>query len=180
MPNWCTNYINITGSKQLIEDLWNTAKQNAADNKLNRGLLSAMYPEPVYEQEDQWYNWRVNNWGTKWDVDLEGLELDDTGDGNASILGVIDTAWSPPIEAFKHFAEQHDQDGLHASIEYHEPGMGFVGQWDSVDGDEFYDYSSATSETVKDLIPEDLDETFHISEDMAYYEECDRESDSKE
>ena len=47
-----------------------------------------------------WYDWRVTNWGTKWDISDEGLEYVDNGDGTSVIQGWFDSAWAPPIEAY--------------------------------------------------------------------------------
>jgi hypothetical protein len=52
---------------------------------------------------------------------------------------------------------------------YYEPGMAFAGIHDE-NGDEYYDIGGYTSETIKDTIPEELDEMFGISESMAEYE----------
>ena len=103
MPNWCNNTINITGPKDKITNLFEQTKK---DN----GLLQAMYPmpkelddttspapqegkpQPLIDGFDNWYDWRVHNWGSKWDVDIEGLELSDDG---TRISGWFDSAWSP-------------------------------------------------------------------------------------
>jgi hypothetical protein len=50
-----------------------------------------------------WYDWSVQNWGTKWDTDLcsiHTLEAQLDGhkdDDEISINLVFDTAWSPPV-----------------------------------------------------------------------------------
>lgn len=45
--------------------------------------------------EDSWYEWRLQNWGTKWEFCDVALNLDKyTSEFNCSFL----TAWSPPIE----------------------------------------------------------------------------------
>jgi hypothetical protein len=52
---------------------------------------------------------------------------------------------------------------------YYEPGMQFVGKWDNGD-DDCYEYGGATADTVRDLIGEELDDYFGISESMAEWE----------
>ena len=60
--------------------------------------------------------------------------------------------------------------GFSITAYYYEPGMGYVGKYE--DGyDECYDYSGHNSKTVVDVIGEELDEMFGISESMAEYEE---------
>jgi len=138
MPNWCNNSFSITGNKNSISDLWVQAS-------ICEGLLEAIMPMPkelegtTAPSEDgmDWYNWRVNNWGTKWDVDLEGLEFIDHGDGTASITGWFDSAWAPPIGAYEQLAADFDSCVIECS--YYEPGMDFGGFWSSENGDEYFD-----------------------------------------
>jgi len=94
------------------------------------GLLNWMRPLPQ-DQRDNWYDWCVHNWGTKWDI-AETFVGDDTEED--SIQFSFDTAWGPPIAAFRHWAEQDGR--VTYRLTYMEPGMGFVG-WDSYDGDAF-------------------------------------------
>jgi len=138
MPNWCSNSITISGSTDTIKQLWDDA--HVGDDF---GLLNAMVPMPK-ELDDttkgtdgdavNWYDWRVTNWGTKWDVSDEGLEFIDNGDGTASITGWFDSAWAPPIEAYNTFLD--DMDGCSIEATYEEGGMDFAGIY--TDGDDQY------------------------------------------
>lgn len=178
MPNWCNNTITITGPEHKIRALWELANQE------DKGLLSAMHPQPetmftgdlgTKEREqcaeqgiDNWYDWQVNNWGTKWDVSTEGLELSDDG---TEIKGWFDSAWSPPTSAYEFYGEANPDVKIEAI--YHEPGMGYVGACTVEEGeadDSYYDYSGYNSKTVRDYIGETLDDDFGISEMLAEYE----------
>jgi len=146
MPNWCSNSITIQGSTETLKPLWEEA------NREGSGLLNAMVPmpsalegttspapkegtpQPLVDGHDNWYAWRLENWGTKWDVDLDGLEFTDNGDGTSEITGWFQSAWSPPIEAYNTFLD--DMDGVYISADYHEPGMDFAGIYS--DGDDQY------------------------------------------
>jgi len=132
MPNWCNNSFSITGNIESIKELWDTA-QTANDGEF--GLLSAIMPEP--EDNADWYGWRVENWGTKWEVSDEGLEFIDHEDGTASITGWFDSAWAPPIGAYEQLADDFDSCVIECS--YYEPGMDFGGFWSSENGDEYFD-----------------------------------------
>ncbi len=152
MPNWCNNSINISGSTETIKAIWDEA------NKEDSGLLNAMKPmpkelegttsptpqegqagykgpQPKVDGHDNWYSWRNENWGTKWDIDPgEGLEFTDNGDGTAQISGWFESAWAPPIQAYDTFLD--DMDGCSLTADYHEPGMDFAGIYDN--GDDQY------------------------------------------
>ena len=78
----------------------------------------------------------MSNWGTKWDVNTDGMEFTDNGDGTAEISGWFDSAWSPPVDAFQTLSE--DLDSCYLELGYFEPGMCFVGYWDSEGADDHY------------------------------------------
>ena len=142
MPNWCNNTITISGQTETIKNLWESA--TAEDG----GLLSAMAPQPedlfhgnLGEKEraecaekgiPNWYDWQVSNWGTKWDVDTEGLEFTDNGDGTAEITGWFDSAWAPPIVALAEYLDNNSDVSIR--LVYYEPGCDFMGVWE--DGDD--------------------------------------------
>ena len=73
-------------------------------------------------QDDRWYNWRVHNWGTKWDC--YSLEIDDT-DMPHGFEVQFETAWSPPEEVCYAIKEQFDD--LSVSWFYDEPGCELAG-----------------------------------------------------
>ena len=73
-------------------------------------------------QDDRWYNWRVQNWGTKWDC--YSLEMDDT-DMPHGFEVTFETAWSPPEEVCYAIKDQYDD--LSISWFYDEPGCEIAG-----------------------------------------------------
>ena len=172
MPNWCSNSITIQGSTETIKDLWEDANQEGS------GLLDAMVPMPKElegttspSDGDNWYNWRLKNWGCKWDIDVEeaGLEFTDNGDGTATITGGFQSPWAPPIEAYNTFLD--DMDGCSLVADYHEPGMDFCGEY--VDGDD--NYYEGLDELIKGDAMKD-DECFaRLVEDYAIEEFYDDE-----
>ena len=139
MPNWCNNSITITGPKDKITALYNEAIKDRDANNQDQGLLHAMMPMPVElagttspsEDGVDWYSWRVSNWGTKWEVSSEGLELSEDG---TEITGWFDSAWAPPIGAFEHYIRENEDVDL--ACYYEEPGMDFAGRWHN--GDDQY------------------------------------------
>ena len=72
--------------------------------------------------DDRWYNWRVQNWGTKWDCyDLSTDDCDLPNGFEAS----FNTAWSPPEEIC--YAIKEKFDGISVSWFYDEPGCEIAG-----------------------------------------------------
>ena len=182
MPNWCNNTISIRGPRNKIADLWTQAN-------IKEGLLAALVPQPedmfhgnLGEAEraecaekgiPNWYDWNVANWGTKWDVGLEGLSFTELADGEAEISGWFDSAWSPPIEAYQTFCD--DMDGVYLDAWYEEGGMDFAGHWSSEgDDDHLDDISSYARRVVENNesgcdLYDQLDSHFDITEARREY-----------
>ena len=74
------------------------------------------------KQDDRWYNWRVQNWGTKWDC--YSLEIDECDMPHGFEVN-FETAWSPPEEVHTAICEQFDD--LSISWFYDEPGCEVAG-----------------------------------------------------
>jgi hypothetical protein len=177
MPNWCNNTITIQGPTETLKPLWDEAQRT--------GLLNAIKPmpealedttsptpddkvQPKVDGFDNWYDWRVANWGCKWDVDTEGLEYEDNGDGTASIAGWFDSPWGPPIEAYNTFCDDMANCSLEAF--YEEGGMDFAGHYTSEGVD---DYIEGISDFAREVVKGNdsgsdlydlLDEHFEITE----------------
>ena len=136
MPNWCNNSITISGPTETIKQLWDDA--HVGDDF---GLLQAMAPMPKElegttspSDTPNWWNWRVSNWGTKWDISDEGLVYVDNEDGTSHITGWFDSAWAPPIGAYDTFLDDMDNCSIEAT--YEEGGMDFAGIYNN--GDDQY------------------------------------------
>jgi hypothetical protein len=218
MPNWCSNSIEIVGPRDKIRALWAQAQKDENEGGgLLRGLRSepnydetpvakaypeigAQYAKTDEEREaalkneptirsDSWWDWRVTNWGTKWEVSTEGLEFEQDEDGNftnatgepyARITGWFDSAWSPPMTACGFYAEANPD--VRITLDYHEPGMAFVGRAVYDEGeqteDDYCDYSGYDSKTVRDAIGAEMDDMWAISENMAEWEAENQEEDA--
>ena len=73
-------------------------------------------------QDDRWYDWRVHNWGTKWDCyDLSVDECEMPNGFEAS----FNTAWSPPEDIHRAIVEKYPNVSI--SWFYDEPGMEVAG-----------------------------------------------------
>ena len=112
MPNWCSNTL------RLEHD--DPAEITRAVEGFKKGeFFQTLVPNPTGTWD---YDWCVNNWGTKWDINDVYIDNADEPD---SIEFAFSTAWAPPVEAFTTWAMSDGR--VQFSLEYWEPGCGFVG-----------------------------------------------------
>ena len=155
MPNWCDNRITITGPNKLIDKIEKIVKEDGdeafADSSEPKGLLQLMNPmpkelrdttsptpkgskQPVIDGDDNWYDWAVHNWGTKWELceffGVDRQHLNDSLD-ESTISFSTQSAWAPPLNALDHFISENPEVGIHCT--YYEPGCDFMGIWDNGD-----------------------------------------------
>ena len=184
MPNWCNNNLTLQH-----ED---PAMIKRAAEALERGeflaefipvpadlqIVAGSVGDPVEQAElerktaenvekygyGNWYDYQVNEWGTKWDVGADS-NTDVHPDGKM-LHTYFDSAWSPPVRAYEKLTEL----GFTVGAMYYEPGMAYCGTWDSETGDDEYNLEGMSSQQVIDEIPVELDEAFGISECIAEYE----------
>jgi len=181
MPNWCYNTVELTHEDPTMIERARTAF-------LGKGLLNEFVPVPkelqivagfLGDEVEQaaleareaanlekhgyrnWYDYCVNEWGTKWDV--TGQEVNDIPNG---VILTFDSAWAPPTGAYDKLLDL----GFEVRAMYYEPGMGFCGVWDNGQDDE-YSLGGLNSDEVAELLPPELDEAYGISESIAEYED---------
>ena len=182
MPNWCNNSVEIYHEDPAMIERVRTAFNDGR-------LLAEFIPIPqslkivagcVGDPDEQkkleedtarnkevhgygnWYDYCVNEWGTKWDVGADGNPAQDIPGG--LMLG-FESAWAPPCAAYEKLTEQ----GFRIRAMYFEPGMAFAGIWE--DGiDDFYEYGGLDSAGIAEELPVELDEAFGISESVAEWE----------
>ena len=172
MPNWCNNDVTIyhkdpakikalaeaikdgnfcKSVKPIPEALANTTspnRENAAELVEATGYAD-------------WYDYCVNEWGTKWDVDPYDTPFVDEN----TIQFGFDSAWSPPTGIYEELVAQ----GYEVRATYYEPGMCYVGRWDN-GNDEYYEYSDYDDpDDVREFIGEELDDAYGISDSMREY-----------
>lgn len=102
MPNHCYQTVHIEGPRELVVVLFlHLTEQHRFCDAVSPTPfeLYALTKPCVPDMLTDWYTWRVENWGTKWDVcDVEidnAIEVfaDDT---QARFSFRCWTAWSPP------------------------------------------------------------------------------------
>jgi hypothetical protein len=138
MPNWCSNTLEISGNKEQLEIF----KQKSiiksgmdVDIFVMDGLITM--PEELAKVEDitpeekaeriakygydNWFDWRFENWGTKWDAQEPYI----TEKENGLTIG-FDTAWSPAIPYVKQVAKMFPD--LIFDLYFMETGEWFAGR----------------------------------------------------
>ena len=160
MPNWCSNYISVRGT--------DGAKVKRLADAFDAGeFCQTVIPVPE-DQKDNWYDFCVNNWGTKWDVN--GGDVCDRDEDGLGFSASFDSAWAPPMGVVERLTTQ----GYDVTLYYYEPGMCFVGKYE--DGiDDYHEYSSETSKSVRDAIGEELVDFSGITVNMWEYEQDNEE-----
>lgn len=134
MPNWCSNTLIITGDDEEIKKFEKKAKAKDTALSMNKflptpkALLEGTAPNRTENAKEliekygakDWYDWHINNWGTKWDLTAELLCSDE-----GYLQYCFDSAWSPPIEFLKEVSKKYTR--LEFRLRYDEPGVGFMG-----------------------------------------------------
>lgn len=117
MPNWCANYLEIEGPSEDIDTLVDLVCRD------DTGFLTTFYPPPPGRDE---YDWCVSNWGTKWDIgQLFTKETAAAREEPTLLRATFDSAWAPPVEAFKVISALCPR--LRFRLAYEEGGCDFAG-----------------------------------------------------
>ena len=201
MPNYCNNVVEIRGPVKVVKALVDhrldfqkihpyppeldiTAGREGADDSPEQIALVAAEESNLKKYGyKNWYDWCVNNWGTKWNAggDNDAMQVDfdeDQGDQGIALFQ-FDTAWAPPLGVLEKLMDTHPE--LSIECRYHEPGVGFFGVW--TDGsDRCYEFENFTgsqdpfwTQHQDGLL---LDETFGLVEQLQE-SEADQETDAE-
>ena len=182
MPNWCNNVVELSHEDpKMMERAVKSFNDGSflnefvpvpADLQITAGRESDENAQKALEAKEEaneakhgyknWYDYCVNEWGTKWDIEpYEPVSLGEDGRLTMS----FDSAWSPPIGAYEKLVDL----GFSVRAYYNECGMAFAGIWD--DGfDDYYDYGGYTSAQIAEELPEELNDMFGISLSAAEWE----------
>ena len=65
MPNWCSNSIEITSSKEKIDEF-----EKFLNEKDGKSWFD-FFVEPVAEDDENWYQHNLDKYGCKWNCDAQ-------------------------------------------------------------------------------------------------------------
>lgn len=132
MPNWCENRLQIVGGPR--EKILELIRKASGETPFDFENLRPTPPELLEDGNDGWYEWRVRNWGTKWNSTDFNFGTEEYTDNESALLeqfttGMVYfmTAWSPPIELLSYVAAQYPE--LSFTLYFYESGMCFAGMY---------------------------------------------------
>lgn len=117
MPNWCYTDLQLNASEKGISEL-SALIQELMQN--DEGFCNALIPRPETEEEN-WYNWNCDNWGSKWDIRELNIEYEDKTQLDISFC----SAWSPITPIFDDLVDK----GFKVYAEYKDEGYMFAGNY---------------------------------------------------
>jgi hypothetical protein len=146
MPNWTENYLFVefdAKDKKQVKFI------NSFVRAIKKGkMLNFLKPMPKHQPdlnkpnaffgegglgqeeklkfgENNWYDWSIHNWGTKWDIPVDSLSINLDELENGKLFVGFDSAWSPPLKAIVELYEKHK---FKFNLYFVEYGMGVFGQ----------------------------------------------------
>ena len=142
-PNWCSNSLSLSHDNP---EMISRAKKAFEEGN----FFNEFVPLPE-DQEKNWYDWHLENWGSKWDIANGFIGLETPTGLEVS----FDTAWSPPIAFYKKMEDL----GFTVFASYREEGMGYIGEYSNGE-DECYEYDFSDDEWrnhLPDRLAEELE-----------------------
>ena len=167
MPNWCYNHLTVTGDVKQLKEFVDKSTDKSLMHEDSESVFTFMGTMPIpkdlnitsgssasQDEKEQailnkglygyatWYDWCINEWGTKWDACSSDIQTNDKDQFTVS----FETAWSPPVDWLGTTCKNYPE--LVFEMEYEEPGMGYAGtsycsngeyeesNWDIVDASE--------------------------------------------
>lgn len=160
MPNWCSNFISIEGSKENIKLI----KRMLDTREGNKGIFETLIgrdetiTKEMYDNGG-WYESNIQRYGCKWDINFDDVEIQIDDE---SICFNCDTAWSPPTNFCTTLSEMYN---VKVRCEYEENGCDFAGYHEVDDGD----IDTQTYSYLEGIYHNDGDHLFHELESRIEY-----------
>jgi len=127
MPNWCSNFLVVSGGTQ--ENLRLIAEKFSDPS--NGGVFESLIGRNPNFDEKDWYNHNCATYGTKWDIYGDKHVLNQTDDlGGFSVS--FDTAWGPATPFALELSRMY---GVDVRLEYEECGNDFAGWMTASNGE---------------------------------------------
>ena len=117
-PDWPSTPL----TPELAKELYGAKRGNVGElpAKVEEFGISYRF-KSTGQADDRWYDWRLQNWDTKWDA----YDVVVTDDDPESVEIEFNTAWSPPEAICSAIREQYPD--VSVSWFYDEPGCEIAG-----------------------------------------------------
>lgn len=121
MPNHICNIVKVKGDSEEVKNFMESVAKEKAQYKneaTGYGTIdfNKVIPEPEYKNNTDWYDWRIQNWGTKWNA-YEHVKTE-----NENELYFL-TAWSAPKEIYEALTKKFPN--LTIEVDYADENMGY-------------------------------------------------------
>lgn len=153
MPNWCNNYIKISGEESNMKPIYDFFTESEKTPEVESFVMSTLVPEDeefekIKESGEFLLTPYTEFWGCKWDFSVNESNCDITP---TFITLTPATAWSPPEPFCKKLSEKY---GVDVEIIYSEGGCDFAGRSEYSNGEMVEDETYSYREGMYYLEPE--------------------------
>jgi len=183
MPNWCNNNLVLEHDDPAMikraydalerceflqefipvpKELTETISGSYGDEEKQAALEAQTRANIEKYGYGNWYDYCVNEWGTKWDVGEQGCS--DIHPDGKMLHTSFDSAWAPPVNAY----QKLEALGFRVEAQFYESGMAFAGTYSDGNCDDF-SLEGMSADEIEQNYPE-LDDCFGISESIREYE----------
>ena len=145
MPNWCFNHLTVTGDVKQLKEFVDKSTDKSLMHEDNESGFTFLGTLPMpkdlnitsgsqsQDEKEQallnkelygyatWYDWCINEWGTKWDACSSQIQDNENG----CFIVSFETAWAPPSAWLETICKDYPR--LVFEMEFEESGMGFGG-----------------------------------------------------
>ena len=183
MPNWCNNNLVLEHDDPAMikraydalerceflqefipvpKELTETISGSYGDEEKQAALEAQTRANIEKYGYGNWYDYCVNEWGTKWDVGEQGCS--DIHPDGKMLHTSFDSAWAPPVNAY----QKLEALGFRVEAQFYESGMAFAGTYSDGNCDDF-SLEGMSADEIEQNYPE-LDDCFGISKSIREYE----------
>lgn len=120
MPNWNEANFEVTGDKEVIDEILKTG----FDFDKIRPMPEEVWEQPNVKTDEivkgstspAWYKWRLDNWGTKWNpAEANKVFIERISDIKIKVQ--METAWCLPIQILKFVTQKYPVQIIGTTIE---------------------------------------------------------------
>lgn len=149
MPNWFYFEMQVSGTKKDVLEFVENVKGSEKFETEGRDFdFNHFIPQPEnifranlsFDKQQElkesgipdWYNWNNDNWGTKWNVAVDDVNVCVYNDGSADVFYTMRTAWAFPTPVIEQMIRDYHH--LNFSIQGEEESVAYGVNIDSSEG----------------------------------------------